>query len=218
MGLFQIIMGPTHDSGYTLDMILLEQRHWSDGKFNIIPTESKGAEALDRLIPVWPLLTHHSWQSLWFMEELWVLKRVKRFLECHWIKMDESDWTWLWAATKAYLLVVRLAKQHYFSTLIASAECHTVALLWLIQSLLRQETWVIIFNLSCREICSTLDRQNHSNSYPVGTHAWCRSGCMSGEGLCSLIWEQFNPVGSEKVDKVLDSITATICQPGPCPS
>lgn len=51
------------------------------------------AEALNRIVPVHILLTLHSHLSLCFTEELQVLKRIKRCLECCWRKTrDDCDY------------------------------------------------------------------------------------------------------------------------------
>lgn len=64
------------------------------------------------------------WFSLWFTEELQVLKRIempKSMLEGN---RDSSDQTQFKAAIKAYLVVVRMVKHHYLATLIVFADCY----------------------------------------------------------------------------------------------
>lgn len=63
---------------------------------------------------------HHFQCFLWFMEELRVLKRAKKWLENHWGKTNKPVWPQI---IKAYLMVLRTVKCKYFSALIASAEC-----------------------------------------------------------------------------------------------
>lgn len=50
----------------------------SPAKALIKSWNQRASEALNRIAPVWPLLTIHTHSTLWFTEELWVLKRVKR--------------------------------------------------------------------------------------------------------------------------------------------
>lgn len=64
------------------------------------------------------------------MEKLRILKRLKRWVECHWRKTkNESDKTQVKSPVKACLVAVRVAKHKYFSRLIAFEECHPMALL-----------------------------------------------------------------------------------------
>lgn len=81
----------------------------------------KAVEALDSIIAMHTLLAQ---QSPRFMEELRVLKRDKRQIEHCWRKSkNEADWIWITATIKAYLMAVRVAKNHYFSSLTAFSEC-----------------------------------------------------------------------------------------------
>lgn len=54
----------------------------------------KVAKALDRIMPMCTLLAQQSQNFPWFMEELRVLKRDKRWLEHCWRKTkNAADWT-----------------------------------------------------------------------------------------------------------------------------
>lgn len=106
----------------------------------VMSWNQRAVRTLDRIAPMWLFLTHCSWLFPWFTEELWVWKRIIfKWLESHWRKTKyDSDQAQLRIDIKAYLLVVRTAKQQYFSTFIASADCCPVALFWINWSLLGQ--------------------------------------------------------------------------------
>lgn len=71
------------------------------------------------------------------MDELWVLKRIKRHLEHHWKKTkDDSDRTQLTTVIKTYLMVIKVVKHHYLSTLIVPTVCCLAALFRITPSLL----------------------------------------------------------------------------------
>lgn len=55
--------------------------HPSEAPMNVCNRELAGA--LEKIVPMWPLLAHHSCYFPWFTEEL---KRVKRCQEHHWRK------------------------------------------------------------------------------------------------------------------------------------
>lgn len=99
----------------------------------------RAAISLDKIVPMQPLLTHHSRPFPWFTEKLQILKRAKRFLECCWRKIrDDSNRTRLRAPIKGYLVTVRVVKQQHFPDLIASSECCPEALFWVAHCLLDQ--------------------------------------------------------------------------------
>lgn len=83
----------------------------------------KTAKALNRIAPIHFFLAHRFWDCPWFLEELQMLKRAKRWQEHHWRKnKNKSNQTWVRASVKAYLVAIRSAKHHCFSTLIVSSE------------------------------------------------------------------------------------------------
>lgn len=53
----------------------------SPAKALIKSWNQRASEALNRIAPVRSLLTIHTHPTLWFIEELWVLKRVKTHLD-----------------------------------------------------------------------------------------------------------------------------------------
>lgn len=93
------------------------------------------AKALNQIVPVYSLLTLHSHPSLCFMEELQVLKRIKRCLERCWRKARD-DWLLLIAAIETFLVAVKVAK--HFPALMASSEHCPMALFKITQFLLGQ--------------------------------------------------------------------------------
>lgn len=57
--------------------------------------------------------------------------------------------------------------------------------------------------------------QIHSQLDPMHRDSPCE---MLMEIICPVIWEWFDPVGPDEMDRTLDAVSTTTCQIDPCPS
>lgn len=130
--------------------------------------------------------------------------------------MDESDQTNR-TAIKAYPMEVREEKHHYFPTLIMSTECCLEALFRITWSLLGQESLGDHLQGCADEFAEHLvDKWTNTDSFPVGTHAWCRSMCDAWGKILPGFLESVQSCWTDEVDRVFEIVSTTTCQLYPC--
>ncbi|KAM6449776.1 uncharacterized protein PHA67_017114 [Liasis olivaceus] len=179
----------------------------------------EAARALDRITPMQPLLPHWPRHSLWFTEELRVLKRVKRRLERCWRKTKtESDQIQVRATIKAYIVAIKAAKRQCFSALIMPTECHLAALFGITRSLLGKGDLVIHLQGCVEEFSEHLQDKIARICSKLDSERGVGSGEIPGDRSYPVIWEQFDPVVPEEVDRILQTVKSTTCHLDPCPS
>ncbi|XP_058039494.1 uncharacterized protein LOC131198648 [Ahaetulla prasina] len=171
--------------------------------------ERAAAGALDRVVPLRPLTWCQSRLAPWYSEELREMKRRRRRLE--------SDQTLVRSQIQTYLVAMRVAKREYFSALIASADNRLAALFRVTRSLLHQravedplhghaEKFGQYLHYKIAQIREGLDSE------------WVGSGGMAEAGLEVTIWDEFDTVAPEDMDRILGRLNVTTCLLDPCPS
>ncbi|XP_058019805.1 uncharacterized protein LOC131188508 [Ahaetulla prasina] len=180
--------------------------------------EWAAAGALDRVVPLRPLTRRRSQPAPWFSEELRGMKRRRRRLESSWrSSRAEADRTLVKSYNRAYLVALREARRSYASSLIASADNRPATLFRVTCSLLHQG-----------ERDDPLQgRAEEFNGYLYDKIVQLRDGLDqncgdSGEtaegGLGDILWDEFDPVAPEDMDRLLGRLNATTCLLDPCPS
>ncbi|XP_058047319.1 uncharacterized protein LOC131202394 [Ahaetulla prasina] len=158
--------------------------------------ETAAAGFLDCVVPLQPLTRRRSRPAPWFSEELREMKRRKRHLESNWrASHSESDRTLVRSYVQAYLVAIGMAKQEYFSALIASADNCPAALFRVTRSLLfqgaredplqgRAEEFGMYLHDKIAQIRDRLDTD------------WVDSGGTVEAALENIIWGEFDSCDS----------------------
>uniref|UniRef100_A0A803SLJ1 Reverse transcriptase domain-containing protein n=1 Tax=Anolis carolinensis TaxID=28377 RepID=A0A803SLJ1_ANOCA len=183
---------------------------------------SQLARALDTIAPERPLSLRRVTSTPWFTEELAVMKRARRGLECIWRKSrDVSDQARAKAAIKAYSVALRAARKAFTTARIASAANRPSELFRVVGELLRPpETQGLPDDLATRcsdfahhfagkvaQICHELD----SSLIVVPAE-------VTEAPVCPILWDSFRLVLPDDVEGTLGSVRATTCALDPCPS
>ncbi|XP_070593886.1 uncharacterized protein [Erythrolamprus reginae] len=182
------------------------------------------AEALDRIVPLRPLHGTRPRGAPWFNEELRELKRQKRRLEKRWRKSkSESDRTLVRAHIKTYKVALKVARCAYHATLIASAESCPAALFRVTRSLLNQggvgeplQSSAEDFNTFFADKIAQIRADLNSNWITESTDN--ESVEVTGAHTCPPVWEEFDLVTPDEVDKAIGAVSSTTCLLDPCPS
>uniref|UniRef100_A0A803U0C0 Reverse transcriptase domain-containing protein n=1 Tax=Anolis carolinensis TaxID=28377 RepID=A0A803U0C0_ANOCA len=285
MGLSQVISGPTHQAGHTLDLVFIvdggtvrvEEQNilplsWSDhhlicvsfamssnlrrgggptkmvrprrlmdpdgllrslGDLSVLETgdpvdvladryNSELARALDMVAPERPLSLRRATSTPWFTEELAVMKRTRRGLECIWRKSrDVSNQARAKAAIKAYSVALRAARKAFTTARIASAANRPTELFRVVGELLRPpEAQGLNDDLAAR--CS--DFAHHFAGKVAQIRRDLDSSLIVAPAevtevpVCSILWDSFRLVLHDDVEGILGSVRATTCALDPCPS
>ncbi|XP_058020365.1 uncharacterized protein LOC131188809 [Ahaetulla prasina] len=180
--------------------------------------EQAAAGALDRVVPLRPLTRRRSQLAPWFSEELREMKRRRRRLESVWrSSRSEADRTLVRSFSKTYLVALRVARRAYTSSLIASADNHPAALFRVARSLLHQ---------GGRDD-PLQGRAEEFSGYLYDKIAQLRDSLdqdcddldeMTEARLADVVWDEFDSVALEDVDRLLGGLHATTCLLDPCPS
>uniref|UniRef100_A0A803TSP9 Reverse transcriptase domain-containing protein n=1 Tax=Anolis carolinensis TaxID=28377 RepID=A0A803TSP9_ANOCA len=179
---------------------------------------SELARALDTIAPERPLSLRRVTSTPWFTEELAVMKRARRRLECIWRKSrDVSDQARAKAAIKAYSVALRAARKAFTTAHIASVANRPLELFRVVGELLRPpETQGLPDDLATRcsdfagkvaQICRELD----SSLIVVPAE-------VTEVPVCLILWDSFRLVLPDDVEGILGSVRATTCALDPCPS
>ncbi|XP_058035523.1 uncharacterized protein LOC131196590 [Ahaetulla prasina] len=184
----------------------------------VVAWEQAAAGALDRVAPLRPLTRRRSRPAPWFSEGLREMKRRRRRLESTWrSSRSKADRTLVRSYSRTYLVAMREARRSYASTLIASADNRPAALFRVTRSLLHQEVRDDPLQGCAEEF----------TGYLYDKIAQLRDGLdrnwddpSEGEEarLVESVWDEFDPVAPEDVDRLLGRLHATTCLLDPCPS
>ncbi|XP_058033112.1 alpha-N-acetylgalactosaminide alpha-2,6-sialyltransferase 3 isoform X1 [Ahaetulla prasina] len=146
------------------------------------------------------------------------MKRRRRRLESTWrSSRSEADRKLVRSFTKTYLVAMKEAKRSYVSTLIASADNRPAALFRVTRSLLHQEG----------RDDPLQGRAEEFNGYLYDKIVQLRDSLdqdcgdpteMTETRLVDVIWDEFDSVALEDVDRLLGRLHATTCLLDPCPS
>uniref|UniRef100_A0A803T733 Reverse transcriptase domain-containing protein n=1 Tax=Anolis carolinensis TaxID=28377 RepID=A0A803T733_ANOCA len=284
MGLTQVISGPTHQAGHTLDLVFIvdggtvrvEEQNilplsWSDHHLICLsfavssnlrrgggPTKmvrprrlmdpdgllrslgdppvletgdpvdvladrynSELTRALDTIAPERPLSLRRVTSTPWFTEELAVMKRARRGLECIWRKsQDVSDQARAKAAIKAYSMALRAARKAFTTARIASAANRPSELFRVVRELLRPpETQGLPDDLATR--CSDFAHHFAGKVAQIRRELDSSLTVVPAEvtevPVCPIL-DSFRLVLPDDVEGILGSVRVTTCALDPCPS
>ncbi|XP_058024600.1 uncharacterized protein LOC131190994 [Ahaetulla prasina] len=180
--------------------------------------EQAAAGALDRVVPLRPLTRRRSQPAPWFSEELREMKRRRRRLESVWrSSRSEADRTLVRSYSRTYLVALRDAKRSYVSSLIASADNCPAILFRVTHSLLQQEGREDPLQGRAEEFNGYLYDKIVQLRDGLDQN-WVDPGESSETRLVEVVWDNFDPVTPEDMDRLLGRLNATTCLLDPCPS
>ncbi|KAF7246806.1 Chorion-specific transcription factor GCMa, partial [Varanus komodoensis] len=179
--------------------------------------------AVDTIAPKRPLPLGRARSSPWYTPELRAMKQVGRRLERRWRRSrDESDRTHLRAHYRAYAVAVRAAKKKFFSTSIASSQCHLAELFRVVQGLVHpgpKEDPVPPSKARCDDFARHFREKIAQIRHELDT---TKESEVSGETPMlpsgPALLDEFQLLRPDDVDKVLGRVRPTTCLLDPCPS
>uniref|UniRef100_A0A803TWP1 Reverse transcriptase domain-containing protein n=1 Tax=Anolis carolinensis TaxID=28377 RepID=A0A803TWP1_ANOCA len=183
---------------------------------------SELARAIDTIAPEHPLSTCRLTRAPWFTEELAVMKRMRRGLECCWRRTcGVSDRTRARAAIKAYFAALRAARKAFSTSRTASAANRPTELFRVIEELLYLGGWGKR-PLTTRQPSAAISRTFLQIVARIRSELDVSISAMPEEvpeaSVCPILMDSFQLVQPDDVDKVLGAVRATTCILDPCPA
>uniref|UniRef100_A0A803TMD6 Reverse transcriptase domain-containing protein n=1 Tax=Anolis carolinensis TaxID=28377 RepID=A0A803TMD6_ANOCA len=285
MGLSQVISGPTHQAGHTLDLVFVaadgevgvEEQNilplsWSDhhlislrltvtsnlrrgggpikmvrprrlmdpdgflrslGDLPVMEADdpvdalvdrynSEMSRAIDMIAPERPLSLRRVTSAPWFTEELAMMKRSRRGLECHWRKTcSVSDRARARAAIRAYSAALRAARKTFTTARIASATNRPSELFRVVRELLHPPEGGGAPEDSatqCSEFAHHFADKVAQTRFDLDASFVAMPKEVTEAPVCSNLWDSFQLVRPDDVDRILGAVRATTCSADPCPS
>uniref|UniRef100_A0A670HMU9 Reverse transcriptase domain-containing protein n=1 Tax=Podarcis muralis TaxID=64176 RepID=A0A670HMU9_PODMU len=179
--------------------------------------------AIDCLAPKCPLRLHGARRAPWFSTDLRAMKQLLRRLERRWrITHSESDRTQVRAQRRAYQVAIATAKKTFFAASIASAENSSRRLFQVVHNLAEPPATSgpsTGHMISCNDYAKFFADKIAQIWEEVDSTVGAEPGRESARVLSSqVVWDQFQPVTSEDVDRLLGRVKPTTCLLDPCPS
>ncbi|XP_062823493.1 UPF0538 protein C2orf76 homolog isoform X1 [Anolis carolinensis] len=183
---------------------------------------SELARALDTIAPERPLSLRRATSTPWFTEELAVMKRARRGLECIWRKSrDVSDQARAKAAIKAYSVALRAARKAFTTARIASVANRPSELFRVVGELLRPpETQELPDDLAtrCSEFAHHFAGKVARIRHELDSSLTVVAAEVTEAPVGPILWDSFQLVLPDDVEGILGSVRATTCALDPCPS
>uniref|UniRef100_A0A803TWG0 Reverse transcriptase domain-containing protein n=1 Tax=Anolis carolinensis TaxID=28377 RepID=A0A803TWG0_ANOCA len=158
----------------------------------------------------------------WFTGELAEMKRGRRRLEWRWRRThDVSDRARSKAAIRAYSATLRAARKVFTTARIASATNRSSELFRVVGELLHPSQGGGAPDSSatrCSEFAHHFADQVAQIRSDLDASLEALAGEVTEASVCSILWDSFQFVQPDDVDKILGAVRATTCALDPCPS